>query len=52
MLDLRRFSDFLSGGAGGKQFDPAIKGFIGEPKIYLVIRVKNQLQILSLLMMI
>ena len=32
MLDLRRFSDFLSGGAGGKQFDPAIKGFIGEPK--------------------
>ena len=32
MLDLRRFSDFLSGGAGGKQFDPAIRGFIGEPK--------------------
>jgi hypothetical protein len=32
MLDLRRFSDFLSGGAGGKQFDPAIKGLFGEPK--------------------
>jgi hypothetical protein len=32
MLDLQLFSDFLSGGARGKQFDPAIKGFIGEPK--------------------
>jgi hypothetical protein len=32
MLDLQLFSDFLSGGARGKQFDPAIRGFIGEPK--------------------
>ena len=27
MLDLQLFSDFLSGGARGRQFDPAIKGF-------------------------
>jgi hypothetical protein len=32
MLDLQLFSDFLSGGARGRQFDPAIKGFFGEPK--------------------
>lgn len=32
MLDLQLFSDFLSGGARGKQFDPALRGFIGEPK--------------------
>jgi len=32
MLDLQLFSDFLSGGARGKQFDPAIRGFFGEPK--------------------
>ena len=32
MLDLQLFSDFLSGGARGRQFDPAIQGFFGEPK--------------------
>ena len=32
MLDLQLFSDFLSGVRRGKQFDPAIRGFIGEPK--------------------
>lgn len=32
MLDLQLFSDFLSGGARGRQFDPAIKGFFGEPQ--------------------
>lgn len=32
MLDLQLFSDFLSGGARGRQFDPAIRGFLGEPQ--------------------
>ena len=32
MLNLLRFSDFLSGGANGKTFEPAIFGFVGEPK--------------------
>jgi len=32
MLDLQLFSDFLSGGARGKQFAPALFGFTGEPK--------------------
>ena len=32
MLDMRRFSDFLSGGSGGKAFGtPAFDGFYGEP---------------------
>lgn len=32
MLNLQLLSDFLSGGARGKQFAPALAGFYGEPK--------------------